>query len=99
MIQKVNLAEKFGHFREVYQPKIAAELNDAYLKLVKIKGEFVWHQHEAEDELFWVVSGRLLIKLRDGEVWLGPGELVVIPRAVEHCPFAEEETQVVLLES
>ncbi len=99
MIQKVNLSEKFGRFREVYQPKIAGELNDTYLKLVKIKGEFVWHQHEQEDELFWVVQGRLQIKLRDGDIWLEPGEFVIIPRGVEHCPFAEEETHVVLLES
>src|SRR5437868_6143141 len=99
MIQKVNLAEKFGHFRDVYQPKIAGELNDSYLKLVKIKGEFVWHQHELEDELFWVVQGRLQIKLRDGDIWLEPGEFVIIPRGVEHCPFAEEETHVVLLEA
>ncbi len=99
MVSKVNLAEKFGRFQEVYQPKIAGELNDSYLKLVKVKGEFVWHQHEAEDELFWVVKGRLLIKLRDGDIWLEPGEFVVIPRGVEHCPFADDEAQVVLLES
>jgi mannose-6-phosphate isomerase-like protein (cupin superfamily) len=98
MLTKVNLAEKFSRFQEVYQPKIAGELNDSYLKLVKIKGEFVWHQHATEDELFLVVKGRLLIKLRAGEVWLEPGEFVVIPRGVEHCPFAEAETQVVLLE-
>jgi mannose-6-phosphate isomerase-like protein (cupin superfamily) len=99
MVSKVNLAEKFGRFQEVYQPKIVGELNDSYLKLVKVKGEFVWHRHEAEDELFWVVKGRLLIKLRDGDIWLEPGEFVVIPRGVEHCPFADEEAQVVLLES
>jgi mannose-6-phosphate isomerase-like protein (cupin superfamily) len=99
VIDKVNLAEKFARFQEVYQPKIAGELNDSYLKLVKIKGEFVWHQHELEDELFWVVQGRLLIKLRDGEIWLEPGEFVIIPRGVEHCPFAADEAQVVLLES
>jgi mannose-6-phosphate isomerase-like protein (cupin superfamily) len=98
MVEKVTLANKFDRIHDFYQPKIAAELNDAYLKLVKIKGEFVWHQHETEDELFWVVSGRLLIKLRDGDLWLGPGEFAVIPRGVEHCPFAEEEAQVVLLE-
>ena len=99
MVAKVNVAEKFARFQEVYQPKIAAELNDSYVKLVKIKGEFVWHQHAQEDELFWVVQGRLLIKLRDGELWLEPGEFAVIPRGVEHCPFAEETTQVVLLEA
>src|SRR5260370_21263836 len=99
VVSKVNLAEKFACFQEVYKPKIAAELNDSYLKLVKIKGEFVWHQHEAEDELFWVVKGRLLIKLRDGEVWLEPGEFVVIPRGVEHSPLAEDEAPQVLLQA
>ncbi len=99
MVNKVNVAEKFSRFQEVYQPKIAGELNDTYLKLVKFKGEFVWHQHATEDELFWVVQGRLLIRLRDGDIWLEPGEFVVIPRGVEHCPYAEEEAQVVLLEA
>jgi mannose-6-phosphate isomerase-like protein (cupin superfamily) len=73
-------------------------LNDSHVKLVKIKGEFVWHQHEREDELFLVVKGRLLIKLRDGEIRLDEGEFVVIPRGVEHMPVAEEEVHVVLLE-
>jgi mannose-6-phosphate isomerase-like protein (cupin superfamily) len=99
VVNKVNVAEKFSRFQEVYQPKIAGELNDTYLKLVKFKGEFVWHQHATEDELFWVVQGRLLIRLRDGDIWLEPGEFVVIPRGVEHCPYAEEEAQVVLLEA
>ncbi len=98
MVDKVNVAGKFDRIHDFYQPKIAGELNDSYLKLVKIKGEFVWHQHEAEDELFWVIAGRLLIKLRDGDIWVEPGEFVIIPRGVEHCPFAEEEAQVVLLE-
>jgi mannose-6-phosphate isomerase-like protein (cupin superfamily) len=98
MVTKVRLADKFDRIDAFYQPKIAGELNDAYLKLVKIQGEFVWHRHETEDELFWVVQGRLLIKLRDGDVWVEPGEFVIIPRGVEHCPFAEVETHVVLLE-
>jgi mannose-6-phosphate isomerase-like protein (cupin superfamily) len=98
MITKVTLADKFDLIQAVYQPKIAGELNDAYLKLVKIQGEFVWHQHATEDELFWVVQGRLLLKLRDGELWLEPGEFAIIPRGVEHCPYAEVETQVILLE-
>ena len=98
MVNKINLAEKFNKFQDAYQPKIAAALNDSYLKLVKIRGEFVWHQHENEDELFWVVQGRLQVKLRDGDIWLEPGEFVVIPRGVEHCPFAPDEAQVVLLE-
>src|SRR5258705_10617289 len=98
MVAKVNLAQKFGRFQEVYQPKIAGELNDSYVKLVKVKGEFVWHQHEAEDEMFLVVRGRLTIRLRDGNVTLEPGEFLIVPRGVEHCPVAAEETHIVLLE-
>ena len=94
----VNLAQKFGLFSDYWSPKIAGELNDSYIKLVKLKGEFVWHQHDHEDELFLVVKGRLLIKLRDRDLWLYEGELVVIPRGVEHLPVAEEEVQVLLLE-
>jgi len=97
-LKKVNLAEKFSLFQEYWRPKIVGELNDAYVKLVKLKGEFVWHHHENEDELFLVVKGRLVIKLRDGEIVLNEGEFVVIPRGVEHCPVAEDEVQVVLLE-
>lgn len=97
-MEKVNLAGKFGLFQEYWSPKIAGELNDSYLKLVKLKGEFVWHRHEAEDELFLVVKGRLLIKLRDRDIWLDEGEFVIIPRGVEHCPVAEEEAHVLLLE-
>ena len=97
-IEVVNLAQKFSLFGEYWSPKIAGELNDAYLKLAKLQGEFVWHQHEAEDELFLVVKGRLLIKLRNRDLWLNAGEFVVIPRGVEHCPVADDETHVVLLE-
>ena len=99
MVTKVNLSDKFEQFQSHWQPKIAGELNDAYVKLVKVQGDFVWHQHAAEDELFLVVKGRLLIKLRDGDIWLDPGEFVIIPRGVEHCPFAENEAHVLLLES
>jgi mannose-6-phosphate isomerase-like protein (cupin superfamily) len=74
------------------------ELNDAYVKVVKLKGEFVWHHHDSEDELFLVVTGRLVIKLRDGEIVLNAGEFAVIPRGVEHCPVAEDEVEVILLE-
>jgi mannose-6-phosphate isomerase-like protein (cupin superfamily) len=98
MTDSINLAEKFGRIADYWQPKIAVELNGNYVKLVKLKGEFVWHQHEHEDELFLVVKGRLLIKLRDRDLWLDEGELAVIPKGVEHCPVAEEETQVLLLE-
>ena len=97
-IDKVNLAEKFTRFQEFWQPKIVGEVNDAHVKLVKLKGEFVWHHHEAEDELFFVVKGTLRIMLRDGEISLEPGEFAVIPKGVEHCPVADEEVQVMLLE-
>ena len=94
----INLADKFNLFQEYWQPRIAGELNDAYIKLSKLKGEFIWHIHENEDELFLVIKGKLLIKLRDRELWLQPGEFTVIPKGVEHCPVAEEEVQVLLLE-
>lgn len=94
----INIADKFSQIQEYYRPRIAGELNDAYLKLVKLKGEFVWHQHENEDELFLVVKGRLLIKLRDRDLWLDEGEFVIVPKGVEHCPVAEEEVQAILLE-
>ncbi|MCZ6730672.1 MAG: cupin domain-containing protein [SAR324 cluster bacterium] len=97
-MEKVNLAEKFSRFEEHWRPKIVGEVNDVHVKLVKLQGEFMWHQHEREDELFLVIKGRLQIKLRDGDLWLEPGELAVIPRGVEHCPVAEEEVQVLLLE-
>jgi mannose-6-phosphate isomerase-like protein (cupin superfamily) len=98
MTDTINLADKFTHIGEYWQPKIAAELNDNYVKLVKLKGEFVWHQHEHEDELFLVVKGRLRIKLRDGDLWLNEGELAVVPKGVEHCPVADEEVHALLLE-
>lgn len=94
----VNLAEKFGLLQDYWSPRIASELNDSYLKLAKLKGEFVWHHHEHEDELFLVVKGRLLIKLRDRDIWLSEGEFVVIPKGVEHMPVAEEEVHVLLIE-
>jgi len=98
MIEKVSLAQKFSLFDEYWSPRVAGELNDAYVKLVKFKGEFVWHQHENEDELFLVVKGRLTIKLRDRDIELDAGEFVIIPRGVEHLPVAEEESHVLLLE-
>jgi mannose-6-phosphate isomerase-like protein (cupin superfamily) len=98
MIEKVNLSEKFGLFNEHWSPKIAGEVNDAFVKLVKFRGEFVWHKHDTEDEMFFVVKGEITIKLRDGDVRLGEGEFVIIPRGVEHKPFAEEEAHVLLFE-
>lgn len=98
MIEKVNLSEKFGLFDEHWSPKIAGEINDCYVKLVKLRGDFVWHTHEDEDEMFLVVKGRITIRLRDGDLPLGEGEFAVIPRGVEHMPVAEEEAHVLLFE-
>ncbi len=97
-MDKVNIKDKFSQFNEHWQPKIVGELNGQYVKLAKLKGEFVWHQHETEDELFMVIKGQLLIKLRDRDVILNPGEFFIIPHGVEHIPIAEEEVQVMLFE-
>jgi mannose-6-phosphate isomerase-like protein (cupin superfamily) len=94
----INLSEKFDRFQETWSPRIVGELNDSFVKLAKLKGEFIWHQHEQEDELFLVVKGRLLIRLRERDLWLEEGEFVIIPRGIEHCPVAEEEVHVLLLE-
>jgi mannose-6-phosphate isomerase-like protein (cupin superfamily) len=98
MSEVVNLAQKFGLLEEHWQPKIVGELNDSYVKLVKLKGEFVWHRHENEDELFLVIKGRLVIRLRQRDLTIGEGEFVVIPKGVEHLPIAEEEVHVLLIE-
>jgi mannose-6-phosphate isomerase-like protein (cupin superfamily) len=95
---KVNLLEKFGLFEERYQPRIVGELNDHQVKVVKLLGEFVWHHHENEDELFLVVKGRMRMGLRDGDIDLTEGELFIVPKGVEHKPSAEEECWVVLIE-
>jgi mannose-6-phosphate isomerase-like protein (cupin superfamily) len=97
-MEKVIVGDKFSLFSDYWSPKVAAELNDSYIKLAKFKGEFVWHHHENEDELFFVMKGQLLIKLRDGEVRIGPGEFVVIPRGIDHLPVAEDEVHVILIE-
>ena len=97
-MEKVNLTQKLSQFQDYWSPKVVGEINDSFVKLVKLKGEFVWHQHETEDELFLVVKGQLLIKLRDQDILLEEGEFVIIPRGVEHLPIAEEEAQVLLLE-
>ncbi len=97
-MQKVNLAEKFSLFDEYWSPMIVGELNGQQVKLAKLKGEFVWHDHEAEDELFLVVKGRLLLKLRDRDVLVEEGELFIVPHGVEHKPVAEREVHVMLFE-
>jgi mannose-6-phosphate isomerase-like protein (cupin superfamily) len=97
-MEKINLQEKFGSFAEQWKPKIIAELNGQYVKLVKFQGPFVWHHHDNEDELFLVVRGRFRMEFRDRQVSLGPGELIVVPRGVEHRPVADEECEVMLFE-
>ncbi|MET7719065.1 cupin domain-containing protein [Streptomyces sp. NPDC005407] len=94
----VNLADRLSQFNELWSQKKVAVLNDYEVKLAKLKGEFVWHTHEDTDELFLVISGRLTIQLRDADVVLEPGELFVVPRGVEHCPVADEETAILLFE-
>ena len=94
----VDLADKFTLFSEHFSPKVIARLNDYEIKLVRIKGEFVWHTHEDTDELFLVIDGSLTIQLRDGDVALRPGQLFVVPRGVEHCPIADGEVQAMLIE-
>jgi mannose-6-phosphate isomerase-like protein (cupin superfamily) len=97
-MEKVNLTAKLEQFQDMWSPKIVGEVNETAVKLVKLKGEFVWHHHDNEDELFLVVKGRLLMKFRDRDVWLDEGELIVIPRGVEHLPVAPEEVHVLLVE-
>lgn len=98
MVDKINLAEKFALIAEPWQPKLLGEVNDAQVKAVKLAGEFVWHRHDEEDELFLVVRGRLVMKFRDREVRLEAGELIIVPRGVDHLPVAESETDVLLVE-
>jgi mannose-6-phosphate isomerase-like protein (cupin superfamily) len=97
-MEKVNLAQKFGLIQEYWKPKIVGEVNDSYVKLVKFKGDFVWHKHDQEDELFLVVRGSFVIKLREKDIHLSEGELAIIPKGVEHMPVADEEVEVILLE-
>ena len=96
--QKINLAQKLSLFSDHWSPKIVGELNGQHVKLVILLGEFVWHHHDEEDELFLVVNGRFRMEFRDREVWLEEGELIVVPRGVEHRPVAEEEASVLLFE-
>ncbi len=98
MIEAINLAEKLDQFDEYWSPRIVGELNGQYVKLAKFKGEFVWHQHEAEDELFYVTRGELLIQLLDGELRVRQGEFAIVPRGVKHRPVAEQEVHVLLFE-
>jgi mannose-6-phosphate isomerase-like protein (cupin superfamily) len=98
MTEKVNLAQKLGLFDEHWQPKIVARINDNDVRVVKVKGEFVWHKHDDTDDFFLVLQGHLTIQLRDRNVELDEGELFVVPAGVEHCPRADEEASVLLIE-
>lgn len=98
MIEKVNLAQKFSLFDDYWSPRLAGQVNNCAVKLVKLKGEFVWHHHDDEDELFLVVNGRLRIELHDGAVVLNAGEFAIIPKGVEHRPVADDEVHVLLFE-
>ena len=97
-VQKVNIAEQLARFSETWSPRIVGELNGQHVKLVKFKGEFIWHHHDEEDELFLVVKGRMRMRLQDRDIVLTAGEFLVVPRGVEHLPVADEETHVLLFE-
>jgi mannose-6-phosphate isomerase-like protein (cupin superfamily) len=94
----INLASKFALFGETWQPKVIAEMNDYQFKVVRLEGDFIWHRHEDTDETFLVVEGDLRIEFRDGAVRLGPGEMFVVPRGLEHKPCAEGEVKLMLIE-
>ena len=98
MAEKVNLREKLSRFGDHWSPKVVGELNGQQVKLVKLLGEFVWHHHDHEDELFLVVKGRFRMEFRDRNVWLEEGEFLIVPRGVEHRPVADEEAHVLLFE-
>ena len=97
-MSKVNIHQKLELFDDHWSPKIVGELNGQYVKLVKIKGEFVWHKHDVEDELFMVIKGSMKIKLRDQDIQLDEGEFTVVPRGIEHKPIAEEEAHILMFE-
>src|SRR5450631_1355460 len=97
-IQKINIADKFGLISDHWNPRIAAELNNQYVKLVKFKGDFIWHKHDEEDEMFLVIAGSFDMELRDKTIPISAGEFIVIPKGVEHRPVAREEVQVMLFE-
>lgn len=97
-MDKVKISEKLNLFNEYWSPKIVSELNDSYIKLAKLKGQFDWHFHKDEDELFLVVKGSLLLKFRDKDIILNEGEFIVVPKGVEHLPIAEEEAHVIFIE-
>ena len=96
--QAINFGEKFGLFAEQWSPKVVAEMNDYQFKLSRLEGEFIWHDHEHTDETFIVIDGELRIDFRDGSVHIGPGEMFVVPKGVEHKPYAEKEVKLLIIE-
>ena len=94
----INLAQKLATFSEHWQPRVVGQFNGHDLMVAKVKGEFVWHQHDDTDDFFLVLSGRITIRMHEGEVTLGPGEVFVVPKGVQHCPVAEEEAHILLIE-
>ena len=94
----INLKNKFSLFSDYWNPRVIGELNDCHIKAVKLKGEFVWHHHDKEDELFLVIKGTLLMKFREREEIIREGEFIIVPRGVEHCPVADEEVHLILME-
>jgi mannose-6-phosphate isomerase-like protein (cupin superfamily) len=96
-MKTINIAQKLAQFQEIYSPKILGEVNESYVKAVKLKGEFVWHHHDAEDEMFLVVKGHLRMKFRDHEESIRPGEFIIVPRGVQHLPVAEERRAVAIV--
>ncbi|KUR60152.1 mannose-6-phosphate isomerase [Bacillus sp. AM 13(2015)] len=97
-MSKTNVQEKFLKINDYWNPRISGELNDSYIKMVKVKGEFIWHHHDEEDEMFFVCKGKLVIRFRDKEIVLNEGEFIVIPKGIEHQPIAEEEVHLLLIE-
>ena len=97
-METINLKEKFSRFSDYTNPRVIGEINDMQVKAVKLKGEFIWHHHDLEDELFLVVKGTLRMKFRDHEAIVREGEFVIVPKGVEHCPAADEEVHIVLIE-
>jgi len=94
----INLAEKLSAFSEYWQPRVVGQFNGHDLMVAKVKGEFVWHKHDETDDFFLVLKGRITIRMHEGDVTLGPGEVFVVPKGVEHCPVAEEEAHILLIE-
>jgi len=97
-VKKINISEKLTLFSDLWSPKIIGEINDSYIKLAKFKGEFTWHSHEHEDEMFFIIKGTLTIQLRNKNITLTEGECCIIPKGIEHCPVTTEEVHVMLLE-